>query len=325
MSTNDTSVPDKIGNTVNANDSGPTNRSKNVSEFMFVIFQYMFAVLTPAIIIGGVAERVRLIPILIFIFIWSTLVYDVIASWCWSAHGWYVTLGGLDFVGGTPVHILSGAAAFAYCLIVDNCDIPSPRDVRSHNVVNVILGTALLWFGWFGFNAGSTIATNKRAIMASIVTNLSASISGLTWMFMDYRFERKLYAVSFCSGIIAGLVVITPGAGYVDSYTAVAYGIVGSMACNLASKVKLRLNYDDTMDVFAVHSVSEFIGNILTGIFADKILNVILFRHNFNHSLHYENNYQKFDFDLWLTKEAEIEGTDKAKYGESAYCFDDIP
>ncbi|CAG8577383.1 2372_t:CDS:2, partial [Scutellospora calospora] len=251
-------------------DSGPTNTSKNVPEFVFAIFECMFAAITPALIMGGVAERIRLLPTIIFIFIWSTLVYDVIASWCWSANGWFSKLGGLDYAGGIPVHISSGMAALAFCIFVgkrtDNIRQP-------HNTINVFLGTIMLWFGWFGFNGGSAIAANKRAIMACVVTNLAASFSGLTWMLMDYFRTGNLYATSFCSGAVAGLVAITPGSGYVTPYAAFVFGVASGFFCNLATLMRIRFDkYDDAMDVFAIHGIGGFIGSILTGIFANQYI-----------------------------------------------------
>ncbi|CAG8797805.1 31958_t:CDS:2, partial [Racocetra persica] len=248
-------------------DSGPTPSSEHVSEYIFAIFQCMFAVITPALMIGGAAERVKLLPTIIFIFIWSTIVYDIIASWCWSANGWFTKLGGLDFAGGIPVHISSGAAALAFCFVLGR----RHQIDRPHNLINVVIGTVLLWFGWFGFNGGSAVAANNRAIIACIVTNLAASFSGLTWMFMDYIKFNKLRAVSFCSGAVSGLVAITPASGYVAPYAAVVFGIASGILCNLASVMRTRLNiYDDAMDVFTIHGIGGFIGNVLTGIFADK-------------------------------------------------------
>ncbi|CAG8814507.1 16342_t:CDS:1, partial [Racocetra fulgida] len=187
-------------------EAASVSKSNQIPEVEFAIFECMFAVVASALIIGGVAERVKLLPIIIFMFIWSTLVYDFIASWCWSDNGWFVRWGGLDFAGGIPVHISSGAAALAFCIFLGRRKETS----NPHNIVNVILGTLLLWFGWFGFNGG-TAAYNGRAGMVLIVTNLAASFSGLTWMFFDYHFEKKLKAVSFCNGVVAGLVAITPG------------------------------------------------------------------------------------------------------------------
>ncbi|CAG8737410.1 17523_t:CDS:2, partial [Racocetra fulgida] len=242
-------------------DSGPTASSKNVPEFIFAIFQCMFAVITPALMIGAAAER------------------------------------GLDFAGGIPVHISSGAAGLAFCFVLGRRN----QINRPHNLINVVIGTVLLWFGWFGFNGGSAVAADRRAIMACIVTNLAASFSGLTWMFMDFIKFRRLRAVSFCSGVVSGLVAITPASGYVAPYAAVVFGIASGILCNLASVMKTKLNvYDDAMDVFAIHGIGGFIGNVLTGIFADKDI------------------VNRSSSDSITIKDGD---TDMIEMGESAYCF----
>lgn len=225
----------------------------------------MFASVTPALAIGAAAERARVVPLLIFVFVWTTLVYDVIASWSWSEKGWYAQLGGLDFAGGTPVHITSGAAALAYCIKLGKRHGHGTDEFKPHNVANVILGTTMLWFGWFGFNGGSANAANIRAIMALTSSNLAASVGGITWMLIDYRLERKLSALGFCSGAVAGLVCVTPGSGYINVPSAIAFGIVGGTSCNFAVKLKHLLDFDDALDVFAVHGVGGICGNILTG------------------------------------------------------------
>ncbi|CAG8818274.1 26674_t:CDS:1, partial [Racocetra persica] len=237
---------------------------------VYAIYQCMFAAVTPALAIGAAAERARIVPTIIFIFIWTTLVYDVIACWTWNPDGWAARLGVLDYAGGTPVHIASGAAALAYALVLGKRHGHGTDEFKPHNVANVVLGTAFLWFGWFGFNGGSALAANGRAAMACIVTNLSASVGGLTWCFLDFRLEKKLSALGFCSGAVAGLVCVTPGAGYIDYPSAIAFGFLGGCLCNLAVRLKHVFNYDDALDVFAVHAVGGFTGNILTGIFASK-------------------------------------------------------
>ncbi|CAG8667201.1 14884_t:CDS:2 [Dentiscutata erythropus] len=295
-------------------DSGPTDASQNIPEHAFAVFECMFAILSAAIIVGGAAERIRIFPTIIFIFFWSTLVYDVIASWCWSKNGWIAKLGGLDYAGGIPVHVSSGASALAFCLIVgrrleDNGMKPRRViDVIPHNIINVVIGTIFLWFGWFGFNAGTAMAANKRAIMACIVSNLSASLGGLTWMFLDYWRNGNLYAVSFCSGAIAGLVTITSGSGYVSPFSAVIFGVIGGAVCNFAARLKFILNFDDSMDVFAIHCVGGLIGSILTGAFADKYI------------AHYSG-----EFSWELNEAGELDGTDITEHGEAAYCFADAP
>ncbi|RIB00548.1 ammonium transporter AmtB-like domain-containing protein [Gigaspora rosea] len=340
-------------------ESGPTETSQNIPEFAFAIFECMFAILAAAIIVGGAAERIRIFPTIIFIFLWSTLVYDVIASWCWSKNGWFAKLGGLDYAGGVPVHISSGASALAFCLIVgrrreNNGTIPRKViDVVPHNIINVVIGTIFLWFGWFGFNAGSAMAANKRAIIACIVSNLSASLGGLTWMFLDYWRNGNFYAVSFCSGAIAGLITITSGSGYVSPLSSVIFGITGGAICNYAARLKFKLNFDDSMDVFAIHCVGGLVGNVLTGVFADKsiayrsgeiISGGAIINGNFSQiliqlSAALAGMIYSFIMtiiiifiigtflrcNLRLNVEGELDGTDITEHGESAYCFADAP
>jgi Amt family ammonium transporter len=248
---------------------GPSVGNAKVPDLVFAIYQCMFAAITPALAIGSAAERGRLVPMTIFLFVWTTLVYDFIAYWTWSIGGWSFKLGTLDFAGGSPVHISSGAASLAYALILGKRHGHGVEEFKPHNISNVVLGTVFLWFGWFGFNGGSNAASNLRAAMACVVTNLSASVAALTWMIMDYRYERKLSAMGFCSGAVAGLVAITPASGLVGPAGAVAIGFLGAVGCNFACKLKHAFDYDDALDVFAVHGVGGFIGCILTGIFSE--------------------------------------------------------
>lgn len=223
-----------------------------------------------ALAVGAVAERGRMLPCVIFMFVWSTVIYDPIACWTWNPEGWVAHMGGLDFAGGTPVHISSGSAALAYSLMLGKRRGHGTHELnfRPHNVTQVIIGTVFLWVGWFGFNAGSALSANMRAVMAAVVTNLAASVGGVTWCLLDYRLEKKWSAVGFCSGVVAGLVAITPGSGYVPAWSAVVYGVVGGAACNYATKVKFFLGIDDALDIFAVHAVGGLVGNLLTGFFA---------------------------------------------------------
>lgn len=171
-----------------------------------------------ALAIGAAAERGRMLPCVVFMFVWATLIYDPIACWTWNASGWSFKMGGLDFAGGTPVHIASGSAALAYSLMLGKRRGHGTHELnyRPHNVTHIVLGTVFLWVGWFGFNGGSALAANLRAVMACVVTNLSASVGGITWCLLDYRLEQKWSTVGFCSGVIAGLVAITPGSGFVS-------------------------------------------------------------------------------------------------------------
>ncbi|CAG8798419.1 18185_t:CDS:2 [Gigaspora margarita] len=241
-----------------------------VPALVYAIYQCMFAAITPALAIGSAAERGRIAPASIFIFVWSTIVYDVVACWTWNIDGWAAKLGTLDFAGGTPVHISSGTAALAYCIIVGKRHGHGTDEFKPHNIANVVLGAALLWFGWFGFNGGSELAANTRAATACVVTNLAAAVGGLVWTLMDFRLEKKISALGFCSGVVAGLVAITPASGYVEAYSGAIFGIAAGVICNLAVKLKHIFDFDDALDVFAVHAVGGLVGNILTGIFASR-------------------------------------------------------
>lgn len=225
----------------------PSIGSPKVPDLLYAIYQGMFACITVAIAVGAVAERGRLAPCVVFMFIWTTLVYDPIACWTWNQSGWAYKMGGLDFAGGTPVHIASGAAALAYSLMIGKRRGHGTHELnyRPHNVSSIIIGTMFLWVGWFGFNAGSALAANMRAINAAAVTNLSAAVGGVTWCLIDYRLERKFSAVGFCSGVVAALVCITPGSGYVPIWSAVIFGACAAVATNFATKLKYYMHIDD--------------------------------------------------------------------------------
>ena len=223
-----------------------------------------------ALAVGAVAERGRMLPCVVFMFVWATVIYDPIACWTWNPHGWVNRLGGLDFAGGTPVHISSGSAALAYSVMLGKRRGHGTHELnyRPHNVTHIVIGTVFLWVGWFGFNAGSALSASMRAVMAAVVTNLAASVGGVTWCVLDYRLERKWSTVGFCSGVVAGLVAITPGSGFVPAWSAVAYGVAAGVACNYATKLKFLIGVDDTLDIFAVHCIGGLVGNLCTGFFA---------------------------------------------------------
>ncbi|KAL4766236.1 ammonium permease MEP2 [Aspergillus foveolatus] len=248
----------------------PSVGSTKVPDLLFAVFQGMFASITVALAVGAVAERGRMLPCMVFVFIWSTIIYDPVACWTWNASGWVFQLGGLDFAGGTPVHIVSGTTALAYSLMLGKRRGHGTHELnyRPHNVTHVVIGTVFLWVGWFGFNAGSALSANLRAVMAAVVTNLAASVGGVTWCLLDYRLERKWSTVGFCSGVISGLVAITPGSGFVTPWAAFIFGVVGAAACNFATKVKYLIRVDDALDIFAVHGIGGLVGNLLTGLFA---------------------------------------------------------
>jgi len=248
----------------------PSVGSPRIPDLMFCVYQGMFAAITVALAVGAVAERGRMLPCIIYMFVWTTIIYDPIACWTWNPSGWVFQMGGLDFAGGTPVHIASGCAALAYSYMLGKRSGHGTQELnyRPHNVTHIVIGTVFLWVGWFGFNAGSALSANLRAVMAAVCTNLAACVGGITWCLVDYRLERKWSTVGFCSGVIAGLVCITPGSGYVPAWAAVVFGVCGGVACNYATKLKYFLRCDDALDIFAVHGVGGFIGNILTAFFA---------------------------------------------------------
>ncbi|KAF8252228.1 high affinity ammonium transporter [Wilcoxina mikolae CBS 423.85] len=248
----------------------PSVGSTKIPDLLFAVYQGMFSAITVALAIGAAAERGRMLPCVVFMFVWATLIYDPIACWTWNPSGWSAKMGGLDFAGGTPVHISSGCAALAYSLMLGKRRGHGTHELnyRPHNVTHIVLGTVFLWVGWFGFNGGSAMAANLRAVMACVVTNLAASVGGITWCLLDYRLEHKWSTVGFCSGVIAGLVAITPGSGYVPAWAAVVYGVVGGAACNYATKLKFVIGVDDALDIFAEHGIGGLVGNILTAFFA---------------------------------------------------------
>lgn len=244
-----------------------------VPDILFCLFQGMFAGVTAILMVGAGCERARLGPMMVFLFIWLTVVYCPIAYWTWGGSGWLFNLGGLDFAGGGPVHENSGFAALAYSLVLGKRHDPAASGkvpkYKPHSVTSIVFGTIFLWFGWFGFNGGSTGNSTIRSWYACVNTNLAAASGGLTWMFVDwFRTGGKWSTVGLCMGAIAGLVGITPAAGYVPVYTAVVFGVVPAIVCNFAVDLKNILQIDDGMDVFALHGVGGFVGSTLTGLFA---------------------------------------------------------
>lgn len=248
----------------------PSVGSPRIPDLLYAVYQGMFASITVALAVGAVAERGRMLPCVIFMFVWTTVIYDAIACWTWNPMGWVYRLGGLDFAGGTPVHVASGCAALAYSFALGRRKGHGTHELnyRPHNVTHIVIGTVFLWVGWFGFNAGSALSANLRAVMAAVVTNLAACVGGITWCLVDYRLEKKWSTVGFCSGVVAGLVAITPGSGYVPAWAAVVFGVVAGVGCNYATKLKYFMRCDDALDIFAVHAVGGLIGNILTAFFA---------------------------------------------------------
>jgi len=247
--------------------------SATIPHQAFMIFQMMFAVITPALITGAFAERMRFKAFLIFTPLWATLVYDPVCHWVWAPGGWLRELGALDFAGGTVVHICSGIAALTCALVIGRRKGYGKDDMMPHNVTMTIIGTALLWFGWFGFNAGSALAANGLAASAFVVTNTAAGAAALSWTLVEWWHRGKPTALGSASGAVAGLVAITPGSGFVGPLAAIAIGGVVSVLCYFAIVMKGKLGYDDSLDVFGIHGVGGTWGAIATGIFATVTIN----------------------------------------------------
>jgi Amt family ammonium transporter len=248
--------------------------SATIPHQAFMIFQAMFAVITPALIIGAFAERMKFSAFLVFTLLWATFVYDPLAHMVWGVGGWLKNLGALDFAGGTVVHINAGIAALATAIIIGKrkgyCHNPTPP----HNLPFSVLGAAMLWFGWFGFNAGSALGANGVAVNAFVVTNTAGAVAALTWALLDLKFNGKPTMLGTISGAVAGLAAITPAAGFVGAGAALIIGIVASILCFIAvGFVKRTFHYDDSLDAFGVHGISGFWGIIATGLFATTAIN----------------------------------------------------
>ena len=242
--------------------------SDTIPHQAFMIFQAMFAIITPALIVGAFAERIKFKTLLIFTVLWSTFVYSPIAHWVWGVGGWLGNYGALDFAGGTVVHISSGVAALAAILVMRK-RLGFGRDaMEPHNVPFIVLGAALLWFGWFGFNAGSSLAADGLAANAFVVTNTAAAMGALTWMTMTWCLGGRPSAVGAASGAVAGLVAITPAAGFVGPVSAIFIGLGAGAFCYLACRLRAKLKLDDSLDVWGVHGVGGTWGAIATGLFA---------------------------------------------------------
>jgi len=234
----------------------------------FMLFQLMFAIITPALITGAFAERAKFSTFLVFVVLWSTLVYCPVAHWVWGNGGWLRELGALDFAGGAVVHINAGLAALVAAFVFGRRIGFGREPMEPHDVTYVVLGTALLWFGWFGFNAGSAITAGGLAVNAFVVTNTAAASGALTWMALSWWLTGKPSVVGAASGAVAGLAAITPASGFVDAMPAVVIGIGAALLCYMAVRLRGILKFDDTLDVFGVHGVSGTWGMLATGIFA---------------------------------------------------------
>ena len=241
---------------------------------VFMIFQCMFAVITPALIIGAYAERVKFSAFLVFTLLWATFVYDPLAHWVWGTGGWLKNMGAMDFAGGIVVHVSSGISALVLAIMLGKRVGYNHKPIRPHNLPFTVLGAALLWFGWFGFNAGSALAADGIAANAFITTNTATAAAGLTWALIEWWHNGTPTILGAATGAVAGLVAITPACGFVNPMNAIFIGMIVALVCYLAiAVIKSKLGYDDSLDAFGVHGVGGMWGTLATGLFAEKAVN----------------------------------------------------
>ncbi|PCI27570.1 MAG: ammonia channel protein [SAR324 cluster bacterium] len=315
----------------------------SIPHVLFMMFQGMFAIITPAIIAGAVVERIKFSAWVVFMVVWGTLVYDPLVHMVWHPDGFLLQRGGLDFAGGTVVHISSGVSALVLSLILGTRlrygKIPMPP----HNLVMTVLGAGLLWFGWFGFNAGSALEASALAANALVVTHLSAGAGLFSWVMAEWILLKKPSILGAASGLVAGLVAITPGAGFISPGASVLIGLMGGIVCFLGVRVKTKFGFDDSLDAFGVHGLGGIFGALITGFFASTAINPAgadgIF-YNLSSGLHlfYEQAFAVVftiiyasvltwiiakvidkTIGLRVTEDEELQGLDANLHGERAY------
>lgn len=254
--------------------TGPWSLAPTIPRTLFAFFQLMFAVITPGLVVGAVAERIKFTSYILFTVLFSIFVYAPLAHWTWHPEGFLFQLGALDFAGGTVVHISAGCAALAGAMVLKRRKVHlDHQEIPPSNIPYVLIGTGLLWFGWFGFNAGSALSANGLAVSAFATTNTAAAAAGIMWMFFDVVRGKKPSVLGFCIGAVVGLVAITPAAGYVSIPHSIFIGTIASLISNIAVSIKSKSSLDDTLDVFPCHGIGGMVGVIMTGIFASKLIN----------------------------------------------------
>jgi Amt family ammonium transporter len=253
---------------------GPWSLAPTIPRTLFAFFQLMFAVITPGLVVGAVAERIKFTSYILFTVLFSIFVYAPLAHWTWHPDGFLFQLGALDFAGGTVVHISAGCAALAGAMVLKRRKVHlDHKEIPPSNIPYVLIGTGLLWFGWFGFNAGSALSANSLAVSAFATTNTAAAAAGVMWMFFDVVRGKKPSVLGFCIGAVVGLVAITPAAGYVSIPHSIFIGAIASLISNIAVSIKSKSSLDDTLDVFPCHGIGGMVGVLMTGIFASKLIN----------------------------------------------------
>ncbi|MDP4263764.1 MAG: ammonium transporter [Bacteroidota bacterium] len=256
------------------NSGEPWVGAPTIPKTLFSLFQLMFAVITPGLVVGAVAERIRFTSYILFTVLFSLLVYAPLAHWSWHPDGFLAKMGALDFAGGTVVHISAGCAALAGALVLKRRQSHlENKEIPPANIPYVLIGTGLLWFGWFGFNAGSALAANALSVSAFATTNTAAAAAGLSWMFFDVLRGKKPSVIGFCVGAVVGLVAITPAAGYVAIPQSIFIGMIAAIISNVAVYYKQKSTLDDTLDVFPCHGIGGMVGMLMTGVFATKAVN----------------------------------------------------
>jgi Amt family ammonium transporter len=308
----------------------------------FMIFQMMFAVITPALITGAFAERFKFSTYLVFVLVWSTLVYAPLAHWVWGVGGWIHNLGGLDFAGGLVVHISSGVSALAAALIVGKRKGHGHDYMPPHNMTMTLMGAAILWFGWFGFNGGSAIASGALATSAFVVTHIAAASAALSWIMIEWARRGKPTLLGAASGCVAGLVAITPASGFVGPLPGLVIGLGAGVLCYYGVNVKNKFGFDDSLDAVGVHGVGGTFGALATGLFASKAVNpagadglffgnpsllgiqaisilaAVLFAFAMTWVI---LKVLDITMGLRVNPEQELEGLDLSQHGESGYIF----
>jgi len=313
----------------------------SIPQLAFMIFQAMFAIITPALIIGSFAERMRFRTLVLFILLWTTLIYDPIAHWVWGTGGWLHRLGALDFAGGTVVHISAGFAGLAAAIVIGRrLGIKPGQPIEANNVPLVLLGAGLLWFGWFCFNAGSALGASPLAVSAFVVTNTAAAAAGLTWMALSWAETGKPSAMATATGAVCGLVAITPASGFVGPMASIAIGVLAGVVTYVMLLFRgKKTRIDDTLDVWAAHGMGGVAGAILTGVFAEQAINSaggngLLFGNprqlliqilavvaslTYSFVMTYLLLRLLSRFGLRVTPEEEAQGLDLATHGEAGY------
>jgi Amt family ammonium transporter len=251
-----------------------SSEGTSIPTSLFAVFQLMFAIITPGLVVGAIAERMRFVSYVLFTVLFSLLVYAPLAHWSWHTSGFLFKMGALDFAGGTVVHISAGCAALAGAMVLKpRISHINKLESQPSNIPYVLIGTGLLWFGWFGFNAGSALAANALAVSAFFTTNTAAAAAGLSWMFFDVLKGKKPSVLGFCIGAVVGLVAITPAAGFVAIPQSIFIGVIAAVVSNVAVYIKSKSSLDDTLDVFPCHGIGGMVGMLMTGIFASKAIN----------------------------------------------------